>query len=72
MIPQGYSQNFQMLLKAVRNGDLCLLECFDPTTREPRYAICAVNIILMCQPRAFRWRGRRRQIQIARQPSFPA
>lgn len=43
MIPKGHSQNFQMLLKAARNGDLCLLECFDPTTRAPRYAICAVS-----------------------------
>jgi Family of unknown function (DUF6117) len=43
VILQGHSQNFQMLLKAARNGDLCLLECFDPTTRAPRYAICAVS-----------------------------
>lgn len=40
MIQDGYKQNFQTLLDAAVNGDLCLMECTDQEGR-PVIAICA-------------------------------
>lgn len=41
-IPDAYRTNFNTLLKAAQNGDLCLAESRDAKTGEPRYLICAV------------------------------
>jgi hypothetical protein len=41
-IPVGYKDNFQTILKAAKNDDLCLLECTDAATGKPVMVICAV------------------------------
>ena len=41
-IAPGYKDNFQTILKAAKNDDLCLLECTDAATGKPVMVICAV------------------------------
>ena len=43
MIAKGHQKNFETLLKAAANDDLCLLECTDDATGKSVIAICAVN-----------------------------
>lgn len=43
MIAQGYKNNFETLLLAARNKDLCLLECTDAKTGVPVITVCAVG-----------------------------
>lgn len=45
MIPQPYRDNFTTLLRAVSNGDACLMECHERQTGQPAYVICAVSRI---------------------------
>ena len=42
-IPDAYRTNFETLLSAARADNLCLVECKDAKTGEPRYVICAVS-----------------------------
>ena len=42
-IPDHARANFNTLLRAAADGNLALMECFDATSDEPRYAICAVG-----------------------------
>lgn len=43
MIEDGYKHNFGMLVKAVKNGDVCLVECKDVKTGVPVITVCAVH-----------------------------
>ena len=43
MINDHYKTNFQTMLMAAENADLCLMECTDATTGKPVIAICMVN-----------------------------
>lgn len=43
MITKGYKANFETLQKAVRNGDVCLMECTLQATGKPVFVICAVH-----------------------------
>jgi len=42
-IPVGHKDNFQTLVRAFNNGQVCLLECTDKTTRNKVMVICAVQ-----------------------------
>ena len=42
-IQAGYKHNFETLIQAVTNGDVCLLECTDAVTGQAVIAVCAVN-----------------------------
>ena len=42
-IEKGYSANFNILLKAAKHGDLCLMDCQDKATKKPVRVVCAVN-----------------------------
>jgi Family of unknown function (DUF6117) len=44
-IPEAIRTNFNTLVKAVKQGDIALLECRDRDTGESAYAICAINRI---------------------------
>jgi len=41
-IAPGYKENFQTLLTAAKDDNLCLLECTDVATGKPVMVICAV------------------------------
>lgn len=41
MIQDGYKQNFQTLLDAADNNDLCLIECTDAKTGQIVNVVCA-------------------------------
>lgn len=43
-IPTVIIKNFNMLLKAVNNKDVCLVEVTEVATGATRYAVCAVNV----------------------------
>lgn len=43
MIPKPYSDNFNTLDRAFRDGAACRLECREKTTGSPAYVICAVT-----------------------------
>lgn len=43
MIPEAYKANFDTLCDAVKDDNICLLECKDSETGKPVYTICAVN-----------------------------
>ena len=43
MIAKGYKANFETLCKAIRHGDVCLMECTDAATGKPVMVICAVQ-----------------------------
>ena len=43
MINKAHQHNFETLLRAADNGDLCLLECTDWATGKPVMAVCAVQ-----------------------------
>ena len=43
MIEDGYKHNFGMLIKAVKDGDVCLVECKDVKTGVPVITVCAVQ-----------------------------
>lgn len=43
MIEDGHKHNFGMLVKAVKNGDVCLVECKDVKTGVPVITICVVH-----------------------------
>lgn len=40
-INESYSANFEQILKAAENGDLCLLQCTDAATGKTVIAVCA-------------------------------
>ena len=42
-IPKAVSTNFNTLLRAIKAGQVVLLECQDRNTGENIYTICAVN-----------------------------
>lgn len=42
-IPRGHKSNFNALLRAAKNGDLALLECYDAKTNTPVFTICMAN-----------------------------
>jgi hypothetical protein len=42
-IPEGYRQNFEMMLEAAKNADLALVECTDKHTGKPVITICAIG-----------------------------
>lgn len=44
-ISKAYQRNFQTLLDAAKNGDLCLMECTDAETGRPVMTVCAVNVV---------------------------
>lgn len=44
-IPEAIKTNFNTLVKAVKQEDIALLECWDRNTGESAYAICAVNVV---------------------------
>lgn len=41
-IAPGYKTNFETLISAAKNDDLCLLECQDAVTGKPVITVCAV------------------------------
>lgn len=41
-IAEGYKANYKTLLRAVTNGDVCLMECKDATTNEPVMVVAAM------------------------------
>lgn len=43
MIAKGYKDNFETLCRAIRNGDVCLMECNDAVTGNPVMVVCAVQ-----------------------------
>ena len=43
MINDAYKQNFGMLVEAVKNGDVCLVECKDAKSNTPVITVCAVQ-----------------------------
>lgn len=43
MINDAYKHNFETLLRAAANDDLCLLECTDWKTGKPIMVVCAVQ-----------------------------
>lgn len=43
-IEKGYVSNFQTLIRAVKNGDIALLECTDAATGDKVVAVCAVQV----------------------------
>lgn len=45
MIEDGYKHNFGLLIQAVKNGDVCLVECKDVKTGIPVVTVCAVQTI---------------------------
>ena len=40
MINDSYKHNFDQLIRAGRNGDLCLMECTDAITGKPVITVC--------------------------------
>lgn len=44
-LSDGHKTNFDTLVRAIKNGDVALLECTDRATKEPVMVICAVNRI---------------------------
>ena len=42
-IAAGYKANFKTLCDAIRNDDVCLMECTDAVTGKPVMVICAVQ-----------------------------
>lgn len=42
-IQEGYQHNFEQLLRAAKNGDLCIAECFDAETKKPVITVCAIE-----------------------------
>jgi hypothetical protein len=42
-IPEGYIHNFNLLLEAVKNGDVALVECQDKASHKLVYVIVALN-----------------------------
>jgi len=40
-IAQGYKDNFNTLLRAASNEDLCIMECIDKGTGKPVTVVCA-------------------------------
>jgi hypothetical protein len=42
-IPVGHKTNLDTLCRAAKRGDICVMECADRNTRQPVWAICAVN-----------------------------
>lgn len=43
MITKSLQKNFDTLVRACRNGDVCLIECKDAMTKKPVMTVCAVN-----------------------------
>lgn len=41
-IAEGYKANFNTLLRAVKNGDTCLMECNDAVTGKPVMVVAAI------------------------------
>jgi|SRR6185436_3179841 len=44
-ITKGNKKNFDTLIKAARNGDLALVECFDKRLGKPVAVVCAVSLV---------------------------
>ncbi len=44
-IPDHFRANFETMLSAARAENLCLVECKDALSGEPRYVICAVSVL---------------------------
>lgn len=42
-IAEGYKANFKTLVAAIKNNDVCIVECKDATTGHPVIAVCAVT-----------------------------
>jgi len=42
-IPEGYTNNFNTLLSAVRDNNVCIMECKDIATDKMIIVICAVQ-----------------------------
>jgi len=43
MITEGYQTNFQTLVEAIKDGNVCLVECKEAATGDPVMVICAIN-----------------------------
>lgn len=43
MITEGYKGNFETLKRAVKDGNIALMECTDSKTGQPVYTVCAVQ-----------------------------
>ena len=43
MIAKGYKTNFDTLCRAIRHGDVALMECNDAKTGQPVVVVCAVQ-----------------------------
>lgn len=44
-ISEGYKHNFQTILLAGKNEDLCIMACTDKATGKPVIVLCAAQII---------------------------
>jgi hypothetical protein len=42
-IPIGYRANFDTMIQAACDGQICLAECLEKKTGKNVYAVCAVN-----------------------------
>lgn len=42
-IGEGYKTNFETLQKAVKNGDIAIMECKDKATGDTAILVCAVQ-----------------------------
>jgi len=42
-IPKGYKANLDTIIRAAKNGDLCLMECTDKATGKGVIALCAAG-----------------------------
>ena len=42
-IQKGYKANFETMKAAFANGDVCIMECTDTTTKKPVIVICAAQ-----------------------------
>jgi len=40
-IPEGYKHNFETMMRASENGDLCLAQCRSRKTGEDVFVVCA-------------------------------
>ena len=43
-IPAGHTANFQTMLRAAADDNLCLMECVDAASGKPVYVVCMVNV----------------------------
>lgn len=42
-IPKGHRANLETIIRAAKNGDLCVMECTDKATGKPVIALCAAG-----------------------------